>query len=34
MGLVRQFIKLEAASGLLLMAAAVVALVVANSPLS
>ncbi len=34
MGFVRQFIKLESASGLLLMAAAVVALVVANSPLA
>ncbi len=34
MSLVRQFIKLESASGLLLMAAAVVAMIVANSPLA
>ena len=34
MGFMRQFIKLESASGLLLMASAVVALVVANSALS
>ncbi len=34
MNLVRQFIKLESASGLLLMAAAVVAMIVANSPLA
>jgi NhaA family Na+:H+ antiporter len=34
MGFVRQFIKLESASGILLMASAVLALLAANSPLS
>jgi len=34
MGFIRQFIKLESASGILLMLTAVLALLVANSPLS